>query len=336
MGYIDDYQLLATIGLKNDNMPYILDIASPPQHFVTGETIQRSNFLHSILLSLISRMNTDILKFILIDLNDNDLRLYNDEPHLLYPIITDIQNAKNSLVWLLHEMEKRYELMAQLGVRNIIRYNNFINDTSHELSDYTIMPFIVVIIDSFDKLIASDTELIEDIVVRLLQLCRAVGIHLILSSQYCAKNIFTPLIKCNISSRFAFFNNNKEFDYFFEDKCFPELKNDDEFLLYDGHKFCSLKCFKFSYDCLINIIEFFKKSHSPSYDPSIIQCSYNDIINETYNDAVIYLRKRIFDSVTEELKNEFNIDYIAARAIVRKLEHDGFLGDLCHLARDRN
>ena len=231
--HFDKLKLKVLLGLVVGDDPINLSLADSPHLFVVGETEKRYRIIHSILLSLLYRYSPDDLRIVLCDLINGDLSLYNDEPHLLHPVITDIHNSKKMLIGLLEHMEYRYRLLAELGVRNIVSYNDKLSKNDNDsLSKYKKLSYHIVIIDDFELIIKSDAELIEDVVIRLIQLSRAVGIHIIFSSRSCNKNVFTPLISEDIYKRILLINNNEyESIYFMNHLSYPCLQHQDDVLL---------------------------------------------------------------------------------------------------------
>lgn len=162
----------------------------------TGKTI----FLNTLILSLLYKNSIETLKFILIDPKRVEFTLYNGLPHLLCPVIHDPQRSINALKWLTGEMERRFEVFAQSGARDIGSYNEKVEkDPSFE-----VMPFIVVIVDELADLMAARGREIEAGIVRLAQMARAVGIHLVVATQRPSVEVITGLIKANITSRITF------------------------------------------------------------------------------------------------------------------------------------
>lgn len=170
-----------------DKMPHLL---------VAGATGSgKSVCVNSIIISLMYQNSPDELKFILVDPKRVELPLYNNIPYLLTPVITDVKKTIGALKWSITEMERRFELLAKFGNRNIGSYNQTHADK---------MPYIVIIIDELADLMASAANDMEAGIVRLAQMSRAVGIHLILATQRPSTEVITGLIKANIPARASF------------------------------------------------------------------------------------------------------------------------------------
>lgn len=180
--------------------PVLAPLEKMPHLLIAGSTGSgKSVAINSIILSLLYKHSPDLLKFIMIDPKRVELSLYNGIPHLITPVIIDNKKSINALRWLVKEMERRYEVISRSHTRDIFSYN------SRQLSKKdSLMPFIVLIIDELADLIVAFGRDLEGPIVRLAQMSRAVGIHLIVSTQRPSVEVITGLIKANITSRIAF------------------------------------------------------------------------------------------------------------------------------------
>src|SRR3989338_4573830 len=160
----------------------------------TGKTIA----LNAILMSLLSRNPPSIVRLLLIDPKRVEFPVYNGIPHLLTPVIVDIEKTVNALRWAVGEMERRFDVLAEAKVRDIGLYNRELERGEEP------MPYIVVIIDELADLMAARGREVEAAIVRLAQMARAVGIHLVVATQRPSVEVITGLIKANITSRMAF------------------------------------------------------------------------------------------------------------------------------------
>ncbi len=174
------------------------DLAKMPHLLIAGSTGSgKSVAIHSLLLGLLYTNAPEALRLILIDPKRVELAYYNNVPHLMTPVIVEAKKAIQALRWAVKEMERRYEALAAASARDIISYNT---GTEHD----TIMPYLVIIIDELADLMASFPREVEASVVRLAQMARAVGIHLVVSTQRPSVEVITGLIKANITTRIAF------------------------------------------------------------------------------------------------------------------------------------
>ncbi len=187
-----------SLGLDVSGQEVVADLAKMPHLLIAGTTGSgKSVLINAIISSILFRASPEEVKFIMVDPKRVELTPYNDIPHLLTRVITDVSKVSNALGWLVVEMEKRYRLFEELKVKNIAGYNETIG--------FQTMPFIIVIVDEMaDIMMSKNAGEIEEKIVRLAQMARAVGIHLILSTQRPSVNILTGIIKANIPARIAF------------------------------------------------------------------------------------------------------------------------------------
>ena len=180
----------------------LIDLVKPPHMLIAGATGSgKSVCVNSLILSILYKRSPRDVKMILVDPKVVELKLYNDIPHLLTPVITEPKKALQSLQWCLCEMERRYALLDGMGVRDISNYNIKIKEQNIATEK---LPYIVVIIDEFADLMATSGKEMESVVARLTAMSRAVGIHLVLATQRPSVNVITGLIKANIPTRIAF------------------------------------------------------------------------------------------------------------------------------------
>lgn len=180
----------------------LIDLVKTPHMLIAGATGSgKSVCVNSLILSILYKRSFHDVKMILVDPKVVELKLYNNIPHLLTPVITEPKKAIQALQYCLCEMERRYALLDGLGVRDISSYNERIKERDICTEK---LPYIVVIIDEFADLMATSGKELENIVARLTAMSRAVGIHLVLATQRPSTNVITGLIKANIPSRIAF------------------------------------------------------------------------------------------------------------------------------------
>jgi S-DNA-T family DNA segregation ATPase FtsK/SpoIIIE len=194
----------------------VTDLARMPHLLVAGATgAGKSVGLNSMIVSLLYKATPKQLRMLMIDPKMVEMKIYEDIPHLLHPIVTDPKLASNALIWTVQEMENRYRTLAECGVRNIDQYNTQLKDPethrrARKLSpeDDSPMPeplqYIVVIIDEFADLMMVASKDVEDSVTRLAQKARAVGIHLIIATQRPSVDVITGVIKANFPSRISY------------------------------------------------------------------------------------------------------------------------------------
>lgn len=193
------YFLPLALGRDVSGNPIFAGLEKMPHLLIAGATgTGKSVSINTILLSMLYRHSPEVLKMILVDPKRVELTLYNDIPHLITPVITDNKKVLGALKWSLNEMDRRYDLLSKSGSKDIFSYNSKMAE-----KDNPIMPAIVIVIDELADLMASYGRDVEAAIVRLAQMSRAVGIHLILSTQRPSVEVITGLIKANITSRVA-------------------------------------------------------------------------------------------------------------------------------------
>ncbi|MEH7414679.1 DNA translocase FtsK [Neobacillus drentensis] len=194
--------LTAVLGLDIAGKPIVTDLKKMPHGLIAGATGSgKSVCINSILVSLLYKARPEDLKLLLIDPKMVELAPYNRIPHLVSPVITDVKAATAALKWAVDEMERRYELFAHTGVRDINRFNELA--VQHKrYSDK--LPFIVIIIDELADLMMMSPADVEEAICRIAQKARACGIHLIVATQRPSVDVITGLIKANIPTRIAF------------------------------------------------------------------------------------------------------------------------------------
>jgi S-DNA-T family DNA segregation ATPase FtsK/SpoIIIE len=220
--------LVLALGKDIGGHPVVADLARMPHLLIAGTTGSgKSVGINAMVLSLLYKSTAEHVRLIMIDPKMLELSVYEGIPHLLAPVVTDMKQAANALRWSVAEMERRYQLMSALGVRNIAGYNRKVKDANHAgkpikdpvmmqrastdptfdqstIADLQPLPYIVVIIDELADLMMIVGKKVEELIARLAQKARASGIHLILATQRPSVDVITGLIKANIPTRIAF------------------------------------------------------------------------------------------------------------------------------------
>ncbi len=190
-------KLTVSLGLDVSGNPLVADIAKMPHVLIAGTTGSgKSVLINSFISSLLFRAAPSEVRLILIDPKRVELTGYNGIPHLMTPVIVEVEKILASLKWAMNEMDRRYKKFAENGVRNIDSYN--------ELAGFQSLPYIVIFIDELADLMAFAPVEVEDAIARLAQMARATGIHLVVSTQRPSVDVITGLIKANIPCRIAF------------------------------------------------------------------------------------------------------------------------------------
>ncbi|MCM1370954.1 MAG: DNA translocase FtsK [Clostridium sp.] len=201
-------KLAVTLGKNIMGKPIYCEINKTPHLLVAGSTGSgKSVCINSIIVSILMRSKPDEVKFVLVDPKKVELSMYNGVPHLLTPVVTDARKANIALKKIVVEMEKRYDMFEASGTKNIAGYNAYIDKKNENLSDNEKtkkLPFIVVIIDELADLMLVAAKEVEDSIMRITQMARAAGIHLIVATQRPSTDVITGVVKANIPSRISF------------------------------------------------------------------------------------------------------------------------------------
>jgi len=224
----DEAESPLTLALGNDiaGDPVVVDLGKMPHLLVAGTTGSgKSVGVNAMLLSLLYKSTPAEVRLIMVDPKMLELSIYDGIPHLLTPVVTDMKEAANSLRWCVAEMERRYRLMAALGVRNLAGYNRKVKEAieaedpikdplwkpeEHLLNgeedqpELATLPYIVVVVDEFADMMMIVGKKVEELIARIAQKARAAGIHLILATQRPSVDVITGLIKANVPTRIAF------------------------------------------------------------------------------------------------------------------------------------
>ncbi|MDQ3000179.1 MAG: DNA translocase FtsK [Fibrobacterota bacterium] len=206
---LEEDSLKICLGKTIAGEPYVMDLTRAPHLLIAGQTGSgKSVCINSIMASFLCSKSPDVLRMILVDPKVVELKPYDAIPHLLYPVITQPDVAVQALKWATFEMDRRYEVLAQCGVRNIKGFNAKVREgklpDTMEDEDKKILPYIVIVIDELADLMMVAGKEVETNIARIAQKARAVGIHLILATQRPSTNVITGTIKANLPTRIAF------------------------------------------------------------------------------------------------------------------------------------
>jgi len=343
-------KLTLALGKDISGEVVVTDLAKMPHLLVAGTTGSgKSVAVNAMILSILFQATPDEVKFIMIDPKMVELSFYQDIPHLLAPVVTDMTQAANALKWTVAEMENRYKIMARVGCKNIISLNQKISDhlksgnplsnplslTPEDPEDLVKWPYIVVIIDELADLMMVTGKKIEQYIARIAQKARAVGIHLIVATQRPSVDVITGLIKANIPARISFQVSSKIDSRTILDQMGAEtlLGQGDMLFLQPGTGFPQRIHGAFVNDDELNkVVNFLRATGTPEYLPEVLTgvvdgvdiSGFEDDTSDTEKDAIFdEVVKFIYDSKRcsiSSLQTRFGIGYNRAARIMLHLE----------------
>lgn len=352
-------KLTLALGQDITGQPVVTDLAKAPHLLVAGTTGSgKSVGVNSMILSLLFKATPDDVRLIMIDPKMLELSVYEGIPHLLAPVITDMKYAANALNWCVGEMDKRYRLMAHLGVRNLTGYNMKIVDAQMRGEKYTNpfslnpdepeplekLPFIVVVVDEFADLMMVAGKQVEQLIARLAQKARAAGIHLILATQRPSVDVITGLIKANIPTRIAFQVSSKIDSRTILDQMGAEnlLGQGDMLFLPPGTGYPQRVHGAFVADSEVHqVVEYLKQFGEPNYIDAIItpeneelgfSGSHGGQGDDLYEQAIETVLRTQKTSISA-LQRNLRIGYNKAAILIEQMEVDGILSAADHAGK---
>jgi S-DNA-T family DNA segregation ATPase FtsK/SpoIIIE len=327
--YINNYyDIPFAIGKDIAGQNIISDISGMPHLLIAGATGSgKSVCVNSLILSVLFKLTPDELKMILIDPKVVELNIYNGIPHLLVPVVTDVNKAAQALNWAVQEMSNRYDLFAKKNVRDIDSYNNKEKDDK--------LPKILIVIDELADLMAASPKEVEDSITRLAQLARAAGIHLVIATQRPSVDVITGTIKANIPTRIAFSVSSYVDSRTILDTSGAEKLLGKGDMLYSpvGYsKFIRIQGSFVSDDDVKKVIDFLKETNSvrkEKEEDSLVEIDLEkEPISEKYDD---YIKEAVEVILSEGqasvslMQRKLSVGYARAARIIDQLEDLGIV-----------
>ena len=356
--------LALTLGKDISGNPVVTDLAKMPHVLVAGTTGSgKSVGINSMILSLLYRLSPEHCKMVMIDPKMLELSVYDGIPHLLTPVITEPKKAIMALKWVVQEMENRYRLMSQIGVRNITGYNErlkaaqkdqepiirkvqvgFDQESKPVMENQHLnvieMPFIVVIVDEMADLMMVAGKDVEVLVQRLAQMARAAGIHIIMATQRPSVDVITGTIKANFPTRISFQVTSKidSRTILGEQGAEQLLGQGDMLSMFSGGRIMRVHGPFVSDGEIEGVVTFLKQLGQPQYvdmtvrEDSSDSSSSEDGGDDLYRQAVEIVRRDRKTSISY-LQRQLQIGYNRAARFIEQMEKDGIISEANHLGK---
>ena len=335
------YHIPIPLGKTALGEPYIADLLRMPHLLIAGATgAGKSVFVNTVICSFLYRFDPNNLRFIMIDPKMLELSYYDDIPNLLLPVVTDPRKAAMALKWAVREMERRYDMMAKVGARNIDAFNQRIQISSLRIQleekypDATTLPYIIIIIDELADLMMVTPKDVEISIARLAQMARAAGIHLILATQRPSVDVITGLIKANFPARISFQVSSKIDSRTILDTSGAERLLGDGDMLYLAPGTAKLKRIHGAYisdEEIKAICDFLRAQSGPDYNETILRWQEEEKDPEMgeeddlYKEAIAIVRGSRVASISM-VQRRLRIGYNRAARMIERMEADGIVG----------
>ncbi|MEA1968485.1 MAG: DNA translocase FtsK 4TM domain-containing protein [Thermodesulfobacteriota bacterium] len=355
-----------TLGLGKDifGTPAAAQLESMPHLLIAGATgTGKSVGLNAMIISILYKAGPEDVKFIMVDPKRIELSVYDGIPHLISPVVTDMKKATNALFWAVREMERRYELLAESGVRNMLQYNDMVekkkrqakgkkgqmpqgregswaesgeidqDGESEEIPEK--LPYLVVIVDELADLMMVASRDVESALTRLAQMARAAGIHLILATQRPSVDVLTGIIKANFPTRISFQVSSRIDSRTILDSNGAErlLGNGDMLFLPPGTgRLKRIQCAYVSEAEIGRITSYLREQQAPDYVEDVTRQAEEDKksidksdYDEKYDEAVALITKTRQASISS-VQRHLRIGYNRAARIIETMEAEGIIG----------
>lgn len=335
--------LTLALGKDSAGNPYVTDLARMPHLLIAGATGSgKSVAVHSMLASLLYRATPKDVRLLIVDPKMLELSVYNDIPHLLLPVVTEAKKAAVTLRWAVQEMERRYRLMAEEGVRNLATYNKKIEKRIKDLGGRAAsedenlewLSHVVVVIDELADLMMVASKDVEESIARLAQMARASGIHLIVATQRPSVDVITGMIKANFPARIAFQVASRVDSRTILDSMGAEalLGGGDMLFLPPGTG--RLERIHGSYvseEEIARLVKYLREQGEPEYNEAILEEPdsaefENDPEFDEYYDQAVRIVAETRQASISMIQRRLKIGYNRAARMVERMEQEGVVG----------
>jgi len=329
--------IFLSFGKDIGGSPMFIYLKKAPHLMIAGTTGSgKSVFLHSIITSMLYKGTPQDLRFIMIDPKMLELSGYEDIPHLLHPVVTDPKKSAAALRWAVKELEMRYKLLSDIGVRDIDSYNSKVQSNNDFDAASDLLPYIVIIIDELADLMFVAPNEIKESITRLSQMARAAGIHLIVASQRPSADVVAGLIKANFPARISFAVSSKTDSRIILDSSGAEelLGKGDMLLLQPPNNLIRIQGSIISDKERENISNHLKKESPPEYNSEITKVEEETIEGEELNyekdalyDQALEIVKQTKQASISMVQRRLKIGYNRAANIIEMMEREGIVGE---------
>ncbi|GIW47034.1 MAG: DNA translocase FtsK [Deltaproteobacteria bacterium] len=326
--------LTLALGKEISGLPFYMDLRKAPHLLIAGTTGSgKSVLLHSVITSMLFKGSPKELKFIMIDPKMLELSVYENIPHLLHPVVTNPKEASQALKWAVKEMENRYKMLSEEGVRDIESYNRKVSKVEHR--EEKRLPYIVIIIDELADLMMVAPHEVRESITRLSQMARAAGIHLVVATQRPSVDVVAGLIKANFPARISFLVSSRIDSRIILDTTGAEQllgKGDMLFLQPGTSKLIRIQAAIISDEERERITEFLRNQGKPEYNEEITRIEESEESSglEDEKDELYYEALRIIAQTRQAsismLQRKLKIGYNRAARIVEIMEKEGLIG----------
>lgn len=343
-------KLMCAMGLTITGEPVMMDLGKMPHILIAGATGSgKSVCVNSIITSILMRATPDEVKFLMIDPKKVELSLYDGIPHLVAPVVTNPQKAAASLKqWALIEMERRYEEFANVGVKDIQGFNDYVK-SGKSAEPMRPIPYIVVVIDELADLMMVAAQDVESTICRLAQMSRATGIHLVIATQRPSVNVITGLIKANVPSRISFFLQSQ-----IDSRTILDMPGAEKLLGKGDMLYSPVGSFKpkrvqgvyLSEKEIKQVVAFLKQQGSPDYilellnvEPLVAEAETKEGAKEGLDELFEEAKQIVINTryaSTSYLQRKLRIGYNRAARLMDELEQQGVISEYVGERKARN